>query len=57
MDNYGIGVPMNVCCEGTIVLYHRNSIRGNTVKVFHSPEGCVNLKGINGEYKFQDYEH
>ena len=26
---------MNVRCEGTIVLYHRNSIRGNTVGVFH----------------------
>jgi hypothetical protein len=38
MGNYGIGVPMNVRCEGTIVLivlYHRNSIRGNTVEVFH----------------------
>ena len=35
MDNYGIGVPMNVRCEGTIVLYHRNSIRGHTVGVFH----------------------
>jgi hypothetical protein len=33
--NYGIGVPMNVRCEGTIVLYHRNSIHGNTVGVFH----------------------
>ena len=35
MGNYGIGVPINVRCEGTIVLYHRNSIRGNTVGVFH----------------------
>ena len=26
---------MNVRCEGTIVLYHRNSIRGDTVGVFH----------------------
>lgn len=23
----------------------------------YSPEGCVYLKGIDGEYKFQDYEH
>ena len=23
----------------------------------YSPEGCVNLKGIEGEYKFYDYEH
>ena len=23
----------------------------------YSPEGCVNLKGIKGEYKFYDYEH
>ena len=36
MGNYGIGVPMNVRCEGTIVLYHRNSIRDNTVGVFHA---------------------
>ena len=36
MDNYGIGVPMNVRCEGTIVLYHKNSIRGNRVGVFHT---------------------
>ena len=35
MGNYGIVVPMNVRCEGTIVLYHRNSTRGNTVGVFH----------------------
>ena len=35
MGNYGIGVPMNVRCEGIIVLYHRNSIRGDTVGVFH----------------------
>lgn len=27
---------MNVRCEGTIVLYHRNSIRDNTVGVFHA---------------------
>ena len=27
---------MNVRCEGTIVLYHRNSIRGDTVGVFHA---------------------
>lgn len=27
---------MNVRCEGTIVLYHRNSIRDNTVGVFHN---------------------
>jgi hypothetical protein len=24
---------------------------------YYSPEGCVNLKGIEGEYKFYDYEH
>ena len=24
---------------------------------YYSPEGCVNLKGIDGEYKFQDCEH
>lgn len=35
MGNYGIGVPMNVRCEGTIVLYHRNYIRHKTVRVFH----------------------
>ena len=35
MGNYEIVVPMNVRCEGTIVLYHRNSIRDNTVGVFH----------------------
>lgn len=29
---------MNVRCEGTIVLYHRNSIRGNTVGVFHKSD-------------------
>ena len=23
----------------------------------YSPEGCVDLKGIEGEYKFYDYEH
>lgn len=23
----------------------------------YSPEGCVNLVGIEGEYKFYDYEH
>ena len=23
----------------------------------YSPEGCVNLKGIEGEYKFYNYEH
>ena len=23
----------------------------------YSPESCVNLKGIKGEYKFYDYEH
>ena len=23
----------------------------------YSPEGCVNLKGIEGEYKFYDYKH
>ena len=24
---------------------------------YYSPEGCVDLKGIEGEYKFYDYEH
>lgn len=24
---------------------------------YYSPEGCVYLKGLDGEYKFQDYEH
>ena len=24
---------------------------------YYSPEGCVNLKRIDGEYKFQDCEH
>lgn len=24
---------------------------------YYSPEGCVYLKGIEGEYKFADYEH
>lgn len=48
---------MNVRCEGTIVLYHKNSIRGDTVGVFHSPEGCVDLVGIKSEYKFYNYEH
>ena len=24
---------------------------------YYSPEGCVNLKKIDGEYKFQDCEH
>ena len=23
----------------------------------YSPEGCVYLKGIEGEYKYADYEH
>ena len=27
---------MNVRCEGTIVLYHKNSTRGNTVGIFHA---------------------
>ena len=36
MGDYGIGVPMNVRCEGTTVLYHKNSIRDNTVGVFHN---------------------
>jgi hypothetical protein len=24
---------------------------------YYSPEGCVDLKGIEGKYKFYDYEH
>ena len=36
VGDYGIDVPMNVRCEGTIVLYHRNFIRGDTVGVFHN---------------------
>ena len=24
---------------------------------YYSPEGCVDLKGIEGEYKFYNYEH
>ena len=41
---------MNVRCEGTIVLYHRNSIRGNTVGVFHTewPECEKQVKGFKG---------
>ena len=50
MGNYGIGVPMNVRCEGTIVLivlYHRNSIRGDTVGVFHAIHNYCNYCGSN----------
>lgn len=47
---------MNVRCEGTIVLYHRNFIRGDTVGVFHT-ENSLDLivNGRDSYYDFDDY--
>lgn len=48
---------MNVRCEGTIVLYHRNSIRDDTVGVFHHPASgkfvSTHTHDLHERYKIQ----